>query len=149
MSEAITWEDNLWVRVATGDVKEDDGQFYECAIYAHRSGGGHCLFFGEEEYEGMGSNQSCGMYSFEGGVLKDADGDLIPIRNIVRDRDGESSSEYDNNQQSGEESEEEEYIPAVCQRRRRRGRQQRCRFRSGQWERNDGMGRILRHLCYL
>lgn len=111
--ESIVWDNDCWMRVATADVEEADGQFYDCAIYAHRSGGGHCLYFGETEYEGMGANQSCGTYSFEGGVLKDADGDLIPIRNMERDRDGESSSEGENQEGSdGDEDEENDYVPA-------------------------------------
>ena len=58
MSEQIVWKDECWERVATADV-EDSGAFYECAIYLHKVGGGHCLFFGQEEYEGMGANSGC------------------------------------------------------------------------------------------
>ena len=123
---AISWNDDCWLRVATADVQEADGQFHECAIYAHRSGGGHCIYFGEEEYEGMGIDQACGTYSFVDGVLKDSDGDIINTTNVVRDNCGNSSSE-------SETGDEEEYVPL------RNG--QRGRGRGGQGRGRRGRGR--------
>ena len=57
----------------------------------------------------MGPDQSCSTYSFMGGVLKDADGDIIPTRNIKNEGD-ENSSEAD-------DDDEEEYVPAGSRRR--------------------------------
>ena len=68
MAETIVFKDDCWKRVATADV-EDRGNFYECAIFEHITGGGHYLWFGQQEYEGMGVSQSCGTYSFHDGVL--------------------------------------------------------------------------------
>ena len=112
----ILWDDACWTRVATADVEEADGQFRKCEIYAHSSGGGYCLFFGAVEYEGMGKNQSCGTYSYEGGVLKDSDGDIIPIRNVERDRDEESSS---GGNDRDDKDDDEDYVPAGRQQSRR------------------------------
>ena len=79
--DARTFHDDEWQRVATADV-EDDGNFYECAIYKHKTGGGHCIYFGEDEYEGVGKDGAYGTYSFQNGVLADSDGDAIQIRNV-------------------------------------------------------------------
>ena len=38
--EAARFDDSCWRRVATAGV-EDEGKFYECAIYEHKTGGGH------------------------------------------------------------------------------------------------------------
>ena len=54
--------------MANADV-EDDGQFRKCAIYAHRSGGGHSIYFEEgDDYEGMGPGQCCG-FSDRGHII--------------------------------------------------------------------------------
>ena len=108
MAEVISWKEECWQRVATADV-EDGGAFYECVIYQHKVGGGHCLYFGEEEYEGMGEDQSCGVYSFKDGVLKDQDGDSIQVRNVVVGR--LPTRDYVPSSSSDEESECEEVIP--------------------------------------
>ena len=81
-SEATPWDDECWGLVATAEV-EDAGDFYKCAIYEHKVGGGHCIYLGEDEYEGMGAGQTCGTYSFKNGVLRDSDGDIIPVNNVV------------------------------------------------------------------
>ena len=81
-SQATPWDDECWELVATADV-EDAGDFYKCAIYEHKVGGGHCIYLGEDEYEGMGAGQTCGTYSFKNGVLRDSDGDIIPVNNVV------------------------------------------------------------------
>ena len=62
---------------------EDRSKFYKCAIYEHKVGGGHCIYFGQDEYEGMGAGQTCGTYSFKDGLLRDSDGDIIPVNNVV------------------------------------------------------------------
>ena len=131
---ACVFNDNLWTRVATADV-EDGGKFYECAIYAHKTGGGHCIWFGQDEYEGMGEGQSCGTYSFNEGVLRDNDGDIIASRNIV------AGSEYPAlSDESSEEESSEEYEPS----RRRdggRGRGRAGRGRGRYRGRARGQGR--------
>ena len=75
-----TWvggkQDHCWRRVATADV-EDGGQFYECAICSHHTGGGHCIYLGDKEYEGMGKDQTWGIYSYIHKILRDRDGDLF------------------------------------------------------------------------
>ena len=107
------WKDDCWRRVATADV-EDGGQFYECAIYAHRTGGGHCIYFGDKEYEGMG-DQTCGTYSYINKILRDSDGDLINIRNIVEEEDDNDGIASDS-----DEEDEEEYVPVANNRQKRR-----------------------------
>ena len=131
------FNDTLWTRVATADV-EDGGEFYDCAIYAHKTGGGHCIWFGQNEYEGMGEDQSCGTYSFMEGVLRDSDGDIIASRNIV------VGSEYPAlSDESSEEASGEEYEPS----RRRdggRGRGRAGRGRGRGRARGEGRGRAGR-----
>ena len=105
------WKDDCWRRVATADV-EDGGQFRKCEIFAHRTGGGHCIFFGDKDYEGMGKDQTHGTYTYINKILRDSDGDLIRIRNIVEDGNGEVpelASESD-----------EEYVPDTDNRQQQR-----------------------------
>ena len=89
---------------------DDDGQFFECAIYEHINGGGHCLYFGENEYEGMGEGQNRGTYSFKDGILRDSDGDEIKIKNVV---EGQSEDYAPSTSTSSAESENdnEEFQP--------------------------------------
>ena len=95
--------------MANADV-EDDGLFRKCAIYAHRSGGGHSIYFEEgDDYEGMGPGQCCGTYSYKDRVLRDTDGDLISIKNIIEhgDEHGDEHGEEHGDEHSEEHSEEE------------------------------------------
>ena len=108
MAETTSWKEECWQRVATADV-EDRGAFYDCVIYKHKVGGGYCLYFGEEEYEGMGKDQSCGIYSFKDGVLQDQDGDIIQTRNVVVGR--LPTQDYVPSSSSDEESDCEEFHP--------------------------------------
>ena len=129
----ISWDDKRWRRVATADV-EDDGQFFECAIYEHIKGGGHCLYFGENEYEGMGKGQTCGTYSFKDGVLRDSDGDMIAIKNVDEGRHIHQSQDYAPSTSESSESDSEDYQPGcrgiVCREQGRgRGRGRRGRGR--------------------
>ena len=45
--------------------------------------GCHCIYFGVDEYEGVGEDLSRDTYSFRDGVLCDSDGDIIEVRNVV------------------------------------------------------------------
>ena len=120
--------------MATCDIQEPDGQFYECAIFTHRSGGGHCIWLGEQEYEGLGIDQaSGGTYSFVDGVLKDSDGVVIPIKNVARENDGDDNSEGETG--GGEEG--EEYV-SLKKRRRGRGRGGQGRGRHGRGRGGQG-----------
>ena len=65
------------------------------------------MFFGEQEYEGMGPGQSCGTYSFIDNVLRDSDGDIIAIKNII----AEGNDDVTEEEEEEEEDEEEEYVP--------------------------------------
>lgn len=133
-SEVMPWDDECWECVATADV-EDGGKFYECAIYKHKVGGGHCIYFGEDEYEGMGTNQECGTYSFKDGVLKDSDGDVIQVKNVEEGK--LPSPDYaPSTESSSEDSDSNEYAPAS----RRRG-QGRSRGRRGRRRGRGGRGR--------
>ena len=63
---------------------EDNGEWRECTIYTLKSssepGVDVCLYFGDEEYEGLCPNT----YSLiKDGHLYDADNDEIPIRNLT------------------------------------------------------------------
>ena len=106
---------------------EDGGHFYECAIYVHRTGGGHCIYFGDNEYEGIGQDQKCGTYSYINRTLKDSDGDLIVMQNVVEDGDSEATD----SEGEGEGEGEEEYVPAARQQRRGRGRGMKRRHGTG------------------
>ena len=53
--------------------------------YEHETGGGHCIYFGADEYEGVGEDSSRGTYCFTDGVLRDSDGGIIEARNVVSD----------------------------------------------------------------
>lgn len=83
--EGTRFDDSLWTRVAIADI-EDEGKFYECAIYEHKTGGGHCIYFGADEYEGVGEDSSCDTYSFRDGALRDSDGSLLLTRLRIRAR---------------------------------------------------------------
>ena len=74
-----TFSDDEWSKVATAEV-EEDGRYRRVSIYVHDKNGGYCIYFGADEYEGIG--QSCGTYSYYDGKLRDADGDDIVTRNI-------------------------------------------------------------------
>lgn len=117
--DASTFNDDDWQRVATADV-EDDGKFYEYAIYEHKTGGGHCLYFGEDEYEGVGEDGACGTHSFQNGLLLDSDGDVISARNVAYGR--MPSRDYAPSSESSGDSDSEEYAPSSRVRGRGRGR---------------------------
>ena len=123
------FNDDDWQRVATADV-EDDGDFYECVIYEHKTGGGHCIYFGEDEYEGVGKEGACGTYSFQNGVLIDSDGDVISAKNFNYGRI--ASRDYAPSSESSDDSDSEVYSPS------RRGR---GRGRRGRGGRGRGRGR--------
>ena len=139
----IPWDDECWERVATADV-EDGGKFYECAIYKHKVGGGHCIYFGEDEYEGMGTNQECGTYSFKDGVLKDSDGDVIQVKNVEEGKLPSQDYAPSTSTESSDDSDSDGYAP-TRQRRgqgRNRGRRRRSRGRrSAQVRGRGGRGR--------
>ena len=134
---ATSWDDQCWRLIATADV-EDDGQFYECAIYEHTKGGGHCLYFGENEYEGMGKGQKCGTYSFKDGILRDSDGDSIEIKNVVEGRHMQQSEDYAPSASESSESDSEEFQPGCTV--RGRGGRGRGRGRGGGRGRGRGRG---------
>ena len=78
-----TFSDDTWSKVVAAEV-EEDGRYRRVSIYVHDKNGGYCIYFGADEYEGIGEN--CGTYSYHDGKLRDADGDEIVARNI-RDSD--------------------------------------------------------------
>ena len=47
------FNDDDWRVVATADV-EDNGEYYDCVILEHKTGGGCCILLGDEDYEGIG-----------------------------------------------------------------------------------------------
>ena len=68
------------------EVQEEDGTWREAVLYPYKHGKEIVLWFGEEEYEGLG-----GGYRVVDGVIYDGDGEEIPYR--LRGEEGQAEAE--------------------------------------------------------
>jgi hypothetical protein len=73
-----TFVDNEHTRVVRLEVKEEGGNWRAAWVWRNNANTGAVLHFGDQEYEGIG-----GTYSYEGGVLRDADSDTVETRRLL------------------------------------------------------------------
>ena len=72
-----TFVDNEHTKVVRLEVKEEGGNWRAAWVWRNNANTGAVLHFGDQEYEGIG-----GTYSYEGGVLRDADSDTVETRRL-------------------------------------------------------------------
>ena len=133
---AVSFNDDDWQVVTTADV-EDNGKYYKCVILEHKTGGGCCIFLGNEEYEGIGDQHKCDtykLYTYANGVLRDTDGDIIPAHNIKEGPLPSDDFAPDLESEISDENKEDEYV-SLRSSRGARGRG------SGRGDRGRGRGR--------
>ena len=83
--ECKSFNDADWIKEAVCEVEESDGVWRRCEIFSlkvsDRPGSEVCIYFGDEEYEGLPPNT----YTLVKGssVLYDSDNDQINVRNLI------------------------------------------------------------------
>ena len=81
----LSFDDDEWDKLVVCEVEEDNGVWKRCTIFSlkssHHSGSEVCLYFGNDEYEGLPPDT----YTLDKNrnVLYDSENDKINIRNVV------------------------------------------------------------------
>jgi hypothetical protein len=81
------------------EVQGDDGTWHHVTLYRHAKDGNVVLFYGDDEYEGIG-----GEYSYQNGVLKGSDGMVIAVRHEAEGGAAVADEDFGHDEQPDETS---------------------------------------------